>query len=234
MTVGEFDKYLDELLDKMGSDYFPLPIKYNRFVSLTLGFIRENTRFLQISQEISEDIQPLFTREYVVVNDSDSDSVKFINKPSNLFRLGSIKIFRETTGDILQQSGSFYESPNLHNTKIRKINFIRDGEENAYSMNPFKKATPIYPNLIQFGGFYRIDFGKKPDINYNRALITYVKEPKFGDVSNLNAQIVNLHKVLIERIVLKTADSLRIGTGDETSGMTFEFNKRYSNNDKLT
>ena len=55
-TVSYCDRFMDELLDKMGSDYFPLPIKLSRFESITLNFIRESSTFLEATQELSDDI----------------------------------------------------------------------------------------------------------------------------------------------------------------------------------
>ena len=49
-TVSYCDRFMDELLDKMGSDYFPLPIKLSRFESITLNFIRESSTFLEATQ----------------------------------------------------------------------------------------------------------------------------------------------------------------------------------------
>lgn len=230
MTINEFDRYVDELLDKMGSDYFPLPVKLNRFKSLALGFIRENTKFIQLTQEISEDLQPLFVRRYVNVAPTGDDSIKQISIPDDLFRLSSLKIFH-STNPIFTDDGTI-ENPEQNNTRIKKLNFIKDGQENAYQRDPYKMATPHYPNLLQYSGKYRIDFGTEPDMNYNKAVITYIKHPTFG--RGLDDQIINLHDVLVERIALKTADSLRMGVGDESAPLNFEFNKRFTGNEKLT
>lgn len=61
----------DELLDKMGSDYFPLPIKLSRFESITLNFIRESSTFLEATQRLSDDIVELSNSKTINIGAKD-------------------------------------------------------------------------------------------------------------------------------------------------------------------
>lgn len=233
MTIEEFDIYMDEELDKLGSDYFPLPIKFNKFKGLTLGFLRGGTEFLEASQEFSEDLQNLFIRVPVALVQSDKNPAIFTAKvPNNMFRLGSLKPFFKKSGSTFQTSEQNYvqDFEEEENTEIKKLSIIRDGQENAYSRDPYKKATPQYPQVTRYRGYYRFNFGKEPSQIYNYTIITYIKEPKFGDINNLDDNLVDLPQILIERIINKTADALKFRTSEQSAVANYQFNQRYNKN----
>lgn len=235
-TIEFFDRYTNEQLDKMGSDYFPLSVKLNRFKGLTLGYIRDNTRYFEITEEVAEDIQTLFIRRpFEMVQNQLKLNIFTVNVPENLFRLGSFLPYYGSgilidRADIPTSSSTVIDTIQEETSKVKRISIIKDGQEEIYKRSPYRKATPEYPNVLRYSGKYRFDFGVEPDPVYNRTVITYIRYPQFGEETNPNDLIVDLPDVLVERIISKTCDSLRFQTGDEAASTNFQFNRTYLEN----
>lgn len=230
-TIEFFDRYTNEQLDKMGSDYFPLSVKLNRFKGLTLGYIRDNTRYFEVTQEVAEDIQTLFVRlQYNMTQDQLRNQIFFVNVPGNLFRLGTFKPFRSTGLVSENQSNTVMTNSDESSSKVKRITIIKDGQEEIFSRSPYRKASPEYPTVKRYSGKYMFDFGVEPDPIYNRVMISYIKEPKFGREDVDDDLLVDLPDVLVERIISKTCDSLRFQTSDEAATSNFQFNRTYLEN----
>lgn len=241
-TVQSFDVYLDELADKMGSDYFPLSVKINRFIGFTLDFLRKTTLYIEGTQEISEDIQPLFVRKQSSLT-KILPSLYVAKVPNDLFRLSSIMPYYYNAS--LDSKDTDLEKDNPGNpemifisnifdninykTNVKKISIIKDGQQQSFNRDPFNNATPEYPNVTRLKEGYRIDFGSKPDLDYNKVIMTYIKNPIFGRESVLTDRLVDLPDILVERIIAKTADSLRFTTGDKDASSNFQFNQTFGN-----
>lgn len=227
-TLDYVDKYLDEKLDKMGSDYFPLPIKFNFFKTATLDLIRESTKFIEVTQEISDDIKDL------IVIDSFVDLVpKMIERvdstlvpsyeyhcayPDNYLRLISIK--------------PLYEDGNVYKTKFNVVNIIKEGQDIIYNRDPFKKPTMEYPNVFRKEDFIQIDFGDKNTLIYPKAYLSFVKKPTFADINNMNDRIVDLTDISIEKIIDRTANSLRFKTADSAASSNYQFDNTFGKRNK--
>lgn len=230
-TIEFFDRYTNEQLDKMGSDYFPLSVKLNRFKGLTLGYIRDNTKYFEVTQEVSEDIQNLFVRlPYLLSHNLLRTNIFTVSVPNNLFRLGSLKPFKHVNSALTSAGGMVLDLEDEANTEVKRVNIIKDGQEDSFNRNPYRKADPHYPNVTRYSGLYRFDFGERPNMIYNRVIITYIRNPHFGDENDPSSILVDLPDVLVERIISKTCDSLRFQSADEAATANFQFNRTYLEN----
>ena len=215
-TLEWFDEYCDELLDKMGSDLFPLPIKYNRFKTLTLEFINYSAKYMEATQKVSDDIKDLIVKGKFPLVQNTIEDVWETAEPSNYYRLISIvPLFEDKHGTEMKV--------------CKKPAIMKEGQRLAVGRDPFKCATDEYPNIYRLSNLFQIDVGPKSTIGYSTAICTYIKKPTFALLSNLEDRIVNLHDSAIEQIVLKTADSLRFSTGDQNSISNYQFNQTYGN-----
>lgn len=212
-----FDKHIDSMIDKLGSDYFPLAIKLERFETMAYDFIRETTDYFEATQELSDDLKPLLVKsEFSIVKDSKSlvNNVWDVPEPADYLRLVSIipVIKDSVTGNNM--------------TKAKKVSILKAGQEMSYERDPFRNATAEYPNVYRIGNFFKIDVGTDMS-NYTGAYITYIKKPVIAKVSELQKRVINLNDIAIEKICLKTADSLRITTGDVNAAPNYQFNSSF-------
>jgi hypothetical protein len=214
------DRYLDELLDKMGSDLFPLPIKLNRFIMVTLDFIRESTKNLEITQEVSDDIKPLLIRSnYTILQDPINQNLWTCPEPADYIRLVSlVPLFLDPVDNHLKQ-------------KAKKVKILKEGQREAYKRDPFNNATNEYPQVFRYANLFKIDVGDDT-VNYSKALLSYIKKPNFADVNDLTIRIVNLPDITIEQLLLKTADALRFSTGDSDAVANYQFGQSFGKRGK--
>lgn len=211
-----FDEYCDELLDKMGSDLFPLPIKYNRFKTHTLEFINDAAMYMEATQKISDDIKDIIMkRKFPLIKDA-VENVWETAEPSDYYRLISIVPLT-------------LDSQGTEMKVCKKPVTMKEGQRLAVERDPFRSATDEYPNIYRLSKLFQIDVGDKSTIQYHNCLVTYLKKPTFALLNDLDKRIVNLHDSAIEEIVLKTADSLRFSTGDATAPINYQFNSTYGN-----
>lgn len=223
-TVSYCDQFMDELLDKMGSDYFPLPIKLSRFRSIVLQFIRETTNFLEGTQEISDDIVSLVKPQKITL----SNRVNYMGKevfrieyPEDYLRLLNIVFTdykRVNDGMVHYLSEQIVDSE----IKLYKIGNFAPNER-----NPFRKPQGEMVNI------YRIDNGLIVDTKQNLkgAKITYVKMPIFG--VNKDDAIVNIHNnIVVDKLMHKTCVSLRATSSDEDVAFMDEYVERQGQKNK--
>ena len=211
-TIAECDKYLDELTDKLGSDYFPIDIKFGRFVTMTYDFIRNNSNYLETSQEISDDLKNILIRRNHVMNATSVPGVYEIAEPADYFRLISVEPFARVNGVDVK--------------KFKKVNIIKEGQRIAYERDPFREPSSFYPSIFRIANIFEVNVGNDPD-PYLNAKVSFLKKPTFGDINDDNARILNLSDIAIEQILLKTAQSLRFTTGDETAASVFQFDQAF-------
>lgn len=214
-TLEWFDQYCDELLDKMGSDLFPLPIKYNRFKALTLEFIDSTAKYMEATQKLSDDIKELIGKVKSPIIKEDIENVWEAAEPTNYYRLISIV--------------PLYDSNGTDMKICKKPSILKEGQRLSVERDPFKCATDEYPNIYRVSNLFQIDVGDKSKVPYHKALITYIKKPVFALLNSPESRIVNIHDSAIENIILKTADSLRFSTGDSTAVSNYQFNDTYGN-----
>ena len=155
------DQYIDELCDKMGSDLFPLPIKMKRFIAMTYDLIRENTNFLEGTQEISDDIKPLIARNVDVDMVDQGNGVYTVDEPDDYLRL--IQIIPMYLDGTLKQ-------------KAKKVKIIKTGQDMAYNeRDPFRKPSPSYPTVLRYDLEFEINVGQDT-VTYTKARMMYVKK----------------------------------------------------------
>lgn len=217
-SIEEVNKYIDELTDKMGSDFFPLPIKFGRFITVTYDIIRESTIALQLNQEITDDIMPLVVRRtnaLIPVNNSPGSFQMPV--PIDYHRLISLYPFARIGGV---------------NTRLaKKVSIFKEGQRLAYNRDPHRKPTPSYPSVTRLENFFQIDTNDVVN-QYLQGELAYVKKPTFGNINVITDRIVNLPDLTIEMICLKTADSLRFTTSDESSADIYMFNQTFGKRNK--
>ena len=216
------DKHIDSLIDKLGSDYFPLQIKLDRFETMTYDFIRENTSVLEADQEISDDIKTLMVKKSVVIvkeTDFAQKNIWNLPEPADYCRLVSVVpvITDPVTGHDM--------------IKAKKVHIVKEGQRMSYNRDPWRESSAEYPSVYRMENLFKIDVGSDKT-TYHKGLITYIKNPVFASINDLDKRIVNLSNIAIEKICLKTADSLRVTTGDATAATNFQFNTGFGKKGK--
>lgn len=212
-TVDYCDKYMDELLDKLGSDYFPMDIKFGRFVTATLDFIRENTTYLEATQEISDDIKPLLVSgKWMVMIPNSTTGYYEMAEPTDYLRLLSIEPYAKINGQLVK--------------KFKKIDIVKEGQRRAYERDPHREATPAYPHIYRTANMFEINVGQDAD-RYDTAKISYIKQPTFGNINVGTSVLVNLPPIAVEKIMLKTTEALRFTTADETAASIYQFDQTF-------
>lgn len=215
-TVEYVDKEIDSLTDKLGSDYFPLVVKWGRFVSMTYDFILSNVSWIEANQEISDNIKPLVVQNFELAALVQNGKI-IVPEPINYFRLISL-----------------YPLEKINNNHVKTCalcNIKKVGQEQIIDRDPFEKPTKKYPSIYRSSNFFTIDIGNEIG-EYEKAIISYVKKPTFGNINNLNSIMVNLPEGSVEQIILKTANSLRLNTSEETSKDIYMFNQTFGKKSK--
>lgn len=214
-SLESCDKYMDEELDKMGSDYFPLPIKLNQFQKATYDFIRENTKFVEGNQEISDDIKTLLVPKVYVDLSQDADEPNVWNavQPSDYFRL----VYAEP----------YYGSTSPYQKKFKRVTILKLGQKQSYERDPFRNSTHEYPNLIRHGNGFYFDMGTNDGTVYTKAKIGYIKNPTFATEQQLSTRIVDLPNLSIERIIDRTTNALRVIAADPTWQDNYQFDNTF-------
>jgi hypothetical protein len=213
------DKYLDELLDKLGGDYFPLPIKFGRFITHALDFIRDNSGDdFEQSQEKSDNIKTLVVRTKNPIAPVAGEAGLYqMAEPTNYMRLISIYP---------------YAIVNSVETKLaRKVHIVKEGQRLAYERDPFRKPTPFEPNVYRIANFFEISTNDALN-DYEFAQLAYIKKPTFGNIGTGTDRIINLPDMSIEIILQKTAESLRFTYGDEDSKDIYNFEQTFGKSNR--
>ena len=220
-TLAWCDQYLDELLDKVGSDYFPLPIKLDRFITATYDFLKDRTKNIELNQEISDEIKSLIKSRKVSILKSTisihSENIWNVAEPIDYYRLiGLVPLYINGESEI---------------SKSKKISIIRNGQIESYIRDPFREPNAEYPLVIRNANLFSIYVGND-STNYTSAYITYVKKPTFAKIDNESNRIVDLSDSAIEQILLKTSNYLRFGVSDEDAANNYQFNSQFGEYNK--
>jgi hypothetical protein len=199
---------LKELSDKMGSDYFVLPVFLNFFETATYDFIGEKLKIIEKTQEITDDIRQLIpapTDIDIIVD--PNDSTRYIAPlPSNYHRVVAYDIFY------------------ADDKKCRRADLIRQAEYNTARLNPNTMPTAEYPLILQFDSTFQIDAGSAVPLKFK---LTFCKKPTFATTGKLSTRIVNLSDEAIEKILKMTVTSLFNKTADERSGQSYQLQETY-------
>lgn len=211
-TVADFDRIMDELLDKMGSDYFSLPIKLSRFRIIVLNHVRETTQFLEATQELSDDLVaisvskpfPLLSKDHTYMGKNfyrvifPTDYLRFLNV--NPYKLNAKKTY--------------------------EIKYYKIGNFNQNERNPFRKAKAERVNV------YRIDDSIIIDTTevFDECYMTYIEKPIIG--INLTDIILNFSDMIVDKLMQKTAVHLRTTTSDQDAAYLDDYTERLGQKNK--
>lgn len=207
-TLAEVRDKIDELADKLGSDYFQLPEILNHFRGATLEAVGEALREVEKNQEVVDDIRPLLVPGNLAVIRDPNDAGRFIAAmPVNYMRLAAY--------DIKYDDGSH----------CRRAVIKRQAEYINSLLNPNTRPTKYYPIILQENNMWQIDPGK--NAVPTNMIIKYFKKPKFAKVSELDKRIVNLPDEMIEKITLATVKNMYGRTADQRVQVADAFEKTF-------
>lgn len=209
-TLSETHEKLKQLLDKMGSDYFPLPVILNFFETATLDFIGENLKIVEKTQTVTDDIRTLISPKElpIILNPNPGLEVRYIAALPDDYH-------RQVAYSVFYTDGS----------SCRRADLMRHSEYETAKMNPNRKPTKMYPIIVQESSQFRIDSG--PGVIPSVFKLTYCKKPTYATTGEPNTRIVNLPDDAIEKILLKTAKLMFNKTGDERTGTTYQLEEAF-------
>lgn len=211
ITVAEFDRVMDELLDKMGSDYFPLPIKLSRFKIVVRQHIRETTSFFEATQELSDDLITITTSEIKNLGSGKTHlymGKKFygIEYPEDYSRFLNVVPMNQNGEDFIPADA--------------EIKYYRIAHFKPNERNPYRTATGERINIYKMDNSVLIDTDK----TFSHAQFSYVKDPVFGELPD--DPVLNFIDLVTERLMQKTAVHLRTTTSDQDSAYLDDYVER--------
>lgn len=210
-TLANTHRKLNQLTDKMGSDYFPMPLFLNFFETATYDFLGERLKHVEKTQEITDDIRPLIIpRDVVVSTDPNNAGKVVVPVPANYLRLLAY--------DVYYADGS----------KCRRADLVRHGEAIVNAINPNSKPTKQYPAITQYESYLEINAGTDT-ANISKAHLVYCKKPSFAEigVNNNDNILVDLPDDAIEKILKKTVLNLFNKTADERTQSSFQLDQAF-------
>ena len=213
-TVAYCNRFMDELLDKMGSDYFPLPIKLARFQSIVLQFIRESSAMFEGTQEISDDISPWTTtapKTLTAGRNFQYMGKKFfkIEYPEDYIRLLNVIPYTQ------YPTGGYSTILNAE-IKLYKIGNFQNNER-----NPFRSVTAERVNVYRMENSVLIDTTE----DVNKADLSYIRTPIFGENPD-DLMIDHPNDLIVDKLMHKTCVSLRATSSDADTQLMDELTER--------
>lgn len=207
-TLSEVHEKLKQLSDKMGSDYFVLPVFLNFFETATYDFVGEKLKIVEKTQEITDDIRTLISLP------TDIPIVEDINKPGRYIAAIPVNYHRLVAHDV------YYAD----NVRCRRSDLIRQAEYGISRLNPNRTPTKMYPLVLQFDSYFQIDSGIDIPLIFK---LTYCKKPTFATTGQLSTRIVNLPDDSIEEILKITVTGLFNKTADERTQSSYQLEETY-------
>lgn len=214
-TVADFDRKMDELLDKMGSDYFPLPIKLSRLESVVLNHIRETTSFFEATQELSDDLVEIsVSKDFPLLSKSHTYMAKNFYKiafPLDYMRLLNVNPYNNVAGE---------------KNKIFEIKYYRIAHFNQNERNPFRCAKGERINIYRLDNSVLIDTDKI----FTNCYMTYIEKPVIGKLQT--DIILNFSDLIVDKLMHKTAVSLRTTSSDKDAAYLDDYVERMGQKNK--
>lgn len=207
-TVDHFYKKVLEGTDKMGSDFFTLQYVMNRLETATYDFIGGTVKFIENTQEIRDDLLPLYKSYKInVVITGDSKKVAL---PTDYLHLMSARVIDE-------------------NVTVRETSIIRHGQDEIYMTDPDTKPTAQYP-IISLADSYMDVLSPGMPLWVEGF---YLKKPTFGKYSpqdDTEQEIaVNLPDHSTEKIIKILINDIFQATGDARFQMQYQGRKVFRN-----
>lgn len=206
-TLAEVHEKLKQLSDKMGSDYFVLPVFINFFETATYDWVGEKLKIIEKTQEVTDDIRNLIVATDLTVGVDPNQAGKYI---------------AALPTDYLRQVA--YDVYYANNEKCRRADLIKHGEATNARLNPNKEPTKSYPLILQFASTFQIDAGITIPETFR---LTYCKKPTFASTGQPGTRIVNLPDDALEKILKITVTNLFNKTADERTQSSYQLQETY-------
>jgi hypothetical protein len=205
--LAEVHEKLKQLSDKMGSDYFVLPVFLNFFETATYDFVGERLKIIEKTQEVTDDIRTLIIPvDITIIPDPDQTGKYIAALPANYLRQVAYDVYYE------------------NNERCRRADLIRHAEKIHADNNPNREPNKQYPLIIQFASTFQIDSGATIPVTLR---LTYCKKPTFATTGQPNTRIVNLPDDAIEEILKITVTNLFNKTADERAPQSYQLQETY-------
>lgn len=206
-TLSEVHYKLKQLSDKMGSDYFVLPVFLNFFETATYDFVGERLKIIEKTQEVTDDIRNLIIpKDIVVIEDPNTNGKYIASLPTDYHRLVAY--------DVLYANGE----------RCRRADLLKHAQYSVYKLDPNRAPSKQYPLILQFDSIFQIDAGIAIPETFR---ITYCKKPTFATTGEPGKRIVNLPDDSIEKILKITVTNLFNKTGDERTQSSYQLQESY-------
>ena len=225
-TIEYIDTAMDERLDKIGSDYFPLPVKFRAFEQATWDFIRETTGFAEATQEISDDLHTLVRERNLTLNQFPYPEAHkfFCQHPTDYHRLITARPLYEIPA---LGTGGPEQRAVYDNTIMKKLQIKKWGQNQIVDRNPHTEATEEYPVLYRRASQFLLEFQKGLTRDYDVLEIIYYKEPTFGDIELAESFAVDLPELSVQKIMDRACSALRFRTGDDHAPTNYQFDQTF-------
>ncbi len=205
--LAEVQEKLKQLCDKMGSDYFVLPVFINFFQTATYDFVGEKLKIIEKTQEITDDIRDLILTIDILITLDPNQSDKYIAAlPANYLR--------QVAYDVLYAGTE----------RCRRADLLRHAQYTTAKLNPNKQPNKQYPLILQFATTFQIDSGPTVPVTFR---LTYAKKPTFATTGQPGTRIVNLPDDAIEKILKITVTNLFNKTADERAPQSYQLQEAY-------
>ena len=211
-TVSQaYNRTLEEA-DKMGSDYFSLPEFLNLFQKEVWDFVRDRTKDVELTQEVTDDMRPLIERASLPLIPSTVDaSDKMAAIPVDYYRRMRVNVR--------------YNDQTLG----REPQVIKHGEADFNEVSPFRKPSKEYPQITQYSDFFNVktNISIANLIQPTQLILIYIKKPIIN--RNETDVIINLDDSVCELLFGRTANSFMVTKGDARAQMAFQHEETYGN-----
>jgi hypothetical protein len=213
-TVDHFYKKVLEGADKMGSDFFTLEYVMNRLETSAFDFIGETVKFIENTQEIRDDLLPLYKPFLLpVIPDPTEDETYLMALPNDYLHLMTVRgIDSEVT--------------------VRETTLIRHGQDEIFLQDPDTKPLAEYPLISAHENYLKLySPGSPTDIRGY-----YVKRPTFGAYSvhdDIETEIaIDLPDASTEKIIKQIVNDIFIAVGDPRAQMQYTNKETYRKRSK--
>jgi len=210
-TVDYLYKKVLDGTDKIGSDFFTIPFIMSRLESATYSFIGETIKYVENTQEIRDDLSPLYKPfRLPVVTDPSNPTFKVVALPGDYLHL--------LTGKVVDAD-----------VPVRETSLIRNGQDEIYTIDPDTKPTAEYPLLLIYADYFKILSPGNPTFLEG----AYLKHPIFGKFSqddDVETEIaVNLPDNSTEQIISKIIKDIFVSTNDPRAQLGYRNEEAYRN-----
>lgn len=195
-----------EELDKIGSDYFPLPILLNKFQKASLDFIGEKLKMVELNQTVTDDIRPLIKNLEIplIVDPNATRPHQYIAAvPNDYLRL-------------LRCSVRF-----VGETQSRRVTMTSHGELDPSYASPYKEPSNDYPLVTQFENYFGVHTNNLAGIAPEKFILTYGKLPSIANINDGGTRIINLPDDAIEEILSNMRTQALSTAGDQRGQQSY-------------